>query len=95
MYHYSPVGEQRIFIRRWGADTRFGIVLEQDGEGSIVVVEVEPTKSAGRAGVKVGDVLVAVQNVSIVSSDLTEVLDFIANRCPRVINLRFQRLQSS
>jgi C-terminal processing protease CtpA/Prc len=71
-----------------------GIILEQDETtgGRIVVVEVDPTKSAGRAGIQVGDVLVAVQNASTISVDLEEVLDFISNRCPRVVNLRFQRI---
>eukprot|EP00537_Pseudo-nitzschia_pungens_P002816 CAMPEP_0172366838 /NCGR_PEP_ID=MMETSP1060-20121228/17517_1 /TAXON_ID=37318 /ORGANISM="Pseudo-nitzschia pungens, Strain cf. cingulata" /LENGTH=116 /DNA_ID=CAMNT_0013090853 /DNA_START=198 /DNA_END=548 /DNA_ORIENTATION=+ len=57
----------------------------------IVVTDVDPNGSAGRAGVRTGDVLVAVQNASTVSADLAEVLDFIANKCPRVVNLRFQR----
>uniref|UniRef100_A0A7S4EPU1 PDZ domain-containing protein n=1 Tax=Pseudo-nitzschia australis TaxID=44445 RepID=A0A7S4EPU1_9STRA len=80
----------------------FGIVLEQGGDTNsidenatnddqIVVTEVDPNGSVGRAGVRTGDVLVAVQNASTISADLTEVLDFIANKCPRVVNLRFQR----
>ena len=43
----------------------FGLILEQDAEttrGSIVVTDIDPTQSAAKAGVKVGDVLVAVQN---------------------------------
>lgn len=74
----------------------FGIVLEQgrdeiDEDDRIVVTKVDPNGSAGNAGVREGDILVAVQNASTVSADLTEVLEFIANRCPRVVNLRFQR----
>jgi C-terminal processing protease CtpA/Prc len=74
----------------------FGIVLEQgsdenDEDDRIVVTEVDPNGSAGNAGVREGDILVAVQNASTISAELTEVLEFIANRCPRVVNLRFQR----
>ncbi len=75
----------------------FGIVLEQGDEETnidvarIVVTEVDPNGSAGKAGVREGDVLVAVQNASTVSADLGEVLDFIATKCPRVVNLRFER----
>ena len=76
----------------------FGIVLEQgsgndedENDGQIVVTEVDPDGSAGKAGVREGDALVAVQNASTVSADLGEVLDFIATKCPRVVNLRFQR----
>ena len=73
-----------------------GIVLEQnETDGKIVVVEVDPTKSAGQAGIQVGDILVAVQNASTISVDLEEVLDFIANKCPRVVNLRFQRISQN
>ena len=72
----------------------FGIVLEQGGgdeDDQIVVTEVDPGGAAGRAGVRTGDVLVAVQNASTVSVDLAEVLGFIAEKCPRVVNLRFRR----
>jgi C-terminal processing protease CtpA/Prc len=67
-----------------------GIVLEQDVDGPIVVTEVDPTGSAGRAGVQVGYVLVAVQNASVKSADLDSVLDFIQTG-PRVMNLRLMR----
>ena len=73
----------------------FGIVLEQDSDANderIIVTEVDPMGSAGRAEVQTGDVLVAVQNASTVSVDLAEVLDFISNKCPRVVNLRFRRI---
>lgn len=78
----------------------FGIVLEQgsddehdntENDDRIIVTEVDPNGSAGKAGVRKGDVLVAVQNASTVSADLAEVLGFIANKCPRVVNLRFRR----
>lgn len=73
----------------------FGIVLEQgsdDGEDNrIVVTEVDPKGSAGKAGIRKGDILVAVQNASTISADLSEVLTFISEKCPRVVNLRFDR----
>jgi hypothetical protein len=76
----------------------FGIVLEQGNEdrsddGRIVVTEVDPNRSAEKTGVREGDVLVAVQNASTVSADLGQVLDFIATKCPREVNLRFQRME--
>jgi C-terminal processing protease CtpA/Prc len=63
----------------------FGIVLEQGSE--------DDDGSAGKAGVREGDILVAVQNASTVSVNLGQVLDFIATKCPRVVNLRFQRME--
>jgi C-terminal processing protease CtpA/Prc len=69
-----------------------GIVLQQDeNDGSIQVTQVQAEGAAGRAGVQVGDVLVAVQNASTQKVDLDNVLDFIEN-APRVLNLRFKRL---
>lgn len=56
----------------------------------IIVRQVDPTGSAGRAGVQVGDVLVAVQNASVESADLDQVLEFI-QKGPRVMNLRLVR----
>ena len=71
-----------------------GLVLEQeekeDGGSPIVVTEIDPSGAAGRAGVQVGDVLLAVQNTSVESIDLENVLGLIANG-PRVINLRLSR----
>ena len=67
-----------------------GILLEQDTDGPIMVTEIDPAGSAGRAGVRIGDVLLAVQNASVEQADLDSVLDFI-QRGPRVINLRLLR----
>jgi predicted metalloprotease with PDZ domain len=70
-----------------------GIVLEQDSssEGMIIVVtQVDLTGSAGRAGVEVGDILVAVQNALVEKVDLDSVLGYIGNG-PRVMNLRLVR----
>ena len=73
------------------AQKPLGIVLEQDSEtGIISVSEVDPTGSAGKGGVKVGDVLAAVQNASTENVDLDDVLAFIGNG-PRVMNLRLIR----
>jgi S1-C subfamily serine protease len=68
-----------------------GLVLEQDENGPILVTEVGPTGSAGRAGVQAGDVLVAVQNASVETADLNKVLGLIG-QLPRVVNLRFVRV---
>ena len=67
-----------------------GVLLEQDAGGPIIVTEVNQGGSADGAGVKIGDVLLAVQNASVENADLGEVLAFIGN-APKVINLRFLR----
>lgn len=78
-----------------------GIVLEQqystgnndyggDGASKVYVANVDPTASAGRAGILQGDVLLAVQNTSIESWDLDNVLQLI-RQSPAVVNLRFKR----
>ena len=72
-----------------------GIVLEQDPtiqDAPIKVAEIDPSGSAARAGVEEGDVLLAVQNMSMQSKDLEEVLGVIGN-APRVVNLRLLRGQ--
>jgi C-terminal processing protease CtpA/Prc len=70
-----------------------GIVLEQNDGFSkeIVVVSVDKSRSACRAGVQVGDVLVAVQNANVEQESLDRVLELIG-RAPRVVNLRFARI---
>lgn len=71
-----------------------GIILEQDNndehQGNIVVVDMDTSGSAARAGVQVGDILVAVQNASVENQSLEYVLDFIG-QAPKVVNLRFVR----
>ena len=76
-----------------------GLILEQqcDDEstvpgrgGEVYVAIVDAVGSAGRAGVKSGDVLVAVQNTSVDRWDLEDVLQLIG-QSPAVVNLRFKR----
>lgn len=78
-----------------------GILLEQqqpqeaedhdkDYSHPVVVAQVDPNGSAGRAGVQEGDILVAVQNTSVETESLEYVMDFMA-QAPRVVNLRFIR----
>lgn len=68
-----------------------GILLEQDDEEApVMVAEVDPSGSAGRAGVQAGDILVAVQNASVETQSLEYVMEFLG-QAPRVVNLRFIR----
>ncbi len=76
------------------AQRPLGIVLEQyETPGEIVVTSLDPSGSGADAGVKEGDVLLAVQNASVQNASLDEVLTFIGN-APRVVNLRFLRRES-
>ena len=77
-----------------------GLILEQkycddndEDTGVVYVADVDVTGSAGRAGVESGDVLVAVQNTSIESWDLEDVLKLIG-QSPAVVNLRFRRTRT-
>lgn len=71
-----------------------GLILEQDDEQKdplpIIVSDLDATGSAARAGVQVGDVLVAVQNTAVKEQSLEYALDIIG-KAPRVVNLRFLR----
>jgi len=58
---------------------------------SVVEAEIDPNGSAASAGVKVGDVLLAVQNASVQERSLEYVLGFLG-QAPRVVNLRFSRV---
>jgi C-terminal processing protease CtpA/Prc len=73
------------------AQRPLGIVLEQkETPGDIVVMSIDSDGSAANAGVRVGDVLLSVQNASVKNASLNEVLTFIGN-APRVVNMRFLR----
>jgi len=68
-----------------------GMILEQEIEGvNIQVAELQADSSAQRAGIEVGDVLVAVQNVDLSEATLEEALTRI-QQAPTVVNLRFVR----
>jgi len=71
-----------------------GLVLEEfvstDGVQMAKVVEVDPNGTAGRNGVFVGDVVLAVQNMEMVGRPLEDVLAAIYN-APKVVNLRLLR----
>lgn len=85
---FSFSDEEQVLV---SVQKPIGIVLEQElSMGPISVVKVDPSGSAAGAGVKEGDVLLAVQNASVQNADLEEVLAFIGN-APRVVNLRFLR----
>lgn len=76
------------------AQRPLGLVLEQDETpGDIVVTSLDPSGSGADAGVREGDILLAVQNASVQNASLDEVLAFIGN-APRVVNLRFLRRES-
>lgn len=76
------------------AQKPLGLVLEEratpDGAEGCVVAEADASGSAFRAGVRVGDQIVAVQNADVVQSPIEEILDRIS-KAPRVVNLRFRR----
>ena len=57
----------------------------------IRIADADPSGSGAAAGLRVGDVLVAVQNADMVDRDLAYALQFIA-QAPKVLNLRFVRL---
>lgn len=88
---FSFTDGQQILV---SAQRPLGIVLEQDeSPGDIVATNVESDGSAAAAGVKEGDVLLAVQNASVENASLDEVLAFIGN-APKVVNMRFLRRDS-
>lgn len=58
----------------------------------IFVAKVDPSGSAARAGIQVGDVLVAVQNASVENQTLEYTMAFLS-QAPTVVNLRFIRIQ--
>jgi C-terminal processing protease CtpA/Prc len=72
------------------AQKPLGMVLEEREEKGCVVTEVIDDGAAYKAGVKVGDLLVAVQNVDVGCGTFEEVYGRIGD-APRVVNLRFWR----
>ena len=70
-----------------------GLLLEEGGQNDrnvVVVADVEGGGAAERAGVLVGDILVAVQNADVWGEKFEQVLDRI-REAPKVVNLRFMR----
>lgn len=78
------------------AQKPLGLILEEpeqeDGGsgGGCFVAEVVEGSAADKAGVRSGDILVAVQNADVHKAALEEVMGRIVD-APRVVNLRFWR----
>jgi S1-C subfamily serine protease len=88
---FSFQGDNQILI---SAQKPLGLILEEQEDASISVVEMDETGSAAKAGVKIGDVLLSVQNASVENVSLEQAMTFIA-RSPKVVNLRFARTSQS
>eukprot|EP00957_Ditylum_brightwellii_P141008 10742432-Ditylum_brightwellii.AAC.1 len=58
--------------------------------GGCFVADVIKEGNAYQGGVRIGDILVAVQNMDVSQSSLEDVMERIGN-APRVVNLRFLR----
>jgi predicted metalloprotease with PDZ domain len=95
-FTFQDRGRDQILV---SVQKPMGIILEQDCESQlesdkkisdIVVVPMDAEGNAARAGIRVGDELLAVQNRDVVDVDLSVALAAIA-RAPTVVNLRFQR----
>lgn len=67
-----------------------GLILEQEEGSPVTVGQVDPNGSAGGAGVKEGDILVAVQNASVETQTFESVMELLS-QAPKVVNLRFTR----
>mmetsp|Transcript_16150 Transcript_16150/g.19737 ORF Transcript_16150/g.19737 Transcript_16150/m.19737 type:complete len:207 (+) Transcript_16150:297-917(+) len=72
------------------AQKPLGIILEERKEKGCIVLSVVGGGAAEKAGVREGDLLVAVQNVDVGSSSFEEVMSRICS-APKVVNLRFWR----
>ena len=66
-----------------------GLVLESLDDGGVFVADVAQGSNAERAGVLVGDVLKAVNNLDVTAATLDEVVEAIGGVPGRVLNLRF------
>ena len=79
-------GEQVLI----SAQRPLGLTLEEGDAGGCAVAELADDGSAARAGARVGDLLLAVNNQDTTGATIEQVMERIAN-APRVVNLRFQR----
>jgi len=80
-------GEQRLI----SLQKPLGLILEErdDGKGcEVVEVIISDETSAHKAGIKVGDILLSVQNADVSQAHLEEVMQRI-QQSPRAVNLRF------
>ena len=74
-----------------GIDTIAGAGTDDDDlQWGCIVSQVIQGGAADRAGVREGDVLVAVQNANVANASFEEVMERIGN-APRIVNLRFWR----
>ena len=72
------------------AQKPLGLLLEEQDDASIRVVEMDENGAAAKAGVRMGDILLSVQNASVKDVSLERAMAYIA-QAPKVVNLRFAR----
>ena len=69
--------------------------LDEDDCGGVGATAVQPNGNAERAGVTVGEQLLAVNNIDLSAASLEEVLEAIMESRGRVVNLRFALLRDA
>lgn len=84
---FSFQNDDQILI---SAQKPLGLLLEEHDDASIIVVEMDENGSAAKAGVRMGDILLSVQNASVEDVSLESAMAYIA-QAPKVVNLRFAR----
>lgn len=67
-----------------------GVVLEETGDGGCTVISLDPEGNAAAAGIRTGDMVLAVQNADVSVCGIEDVMAQIRN-APRVVNLRVGR----
>lgn len=86
--YYSPDRYTAEQLRLSGKANNVGVTLSLDGENHIVVSRVYADSAADKAGVKVGDVVMAVDSVSVEGKSLSELQSQISTASKVLLTVR-------
>ena len=82
--YYNPTRYAAERLRMSGKADNVGVTLSFDSEGKLRVGRVQPESAAGKAGVKAGDLLVAVDSTPIESMTVAELVNLM-NTAKKVV----------
>ena len=86
--YYNPQQYAAEQLRLSGKANDVGVVLSVDNESHVVVSRVYPDSAADKAGVKAGDVVTAIDSVSVEGKSLAALQDQIASASKVLLTVR-------
>ncbi len=78
--YYSAAAYEKKKLSNSGIRVGIGVTLKMDDAGYANIIELAPNGTAVQAGIQVGDKIIAVEGVSVLSSTLTDITNLVSGK---------------